>query len=414
MKKILVLLFIWLVINPLFAQQHGNIENFLNDFIESIPTNLGNHYQVPSESELDTWRQILSEFYAGQYYDASNKAATLNYELIQFTDDALPGHNQFYIFQEKYPRTHYWGIYVFSADPVYSDLVLQAPHPSYDTNTGLQSIFCFRRLIPRALFISGAHRCDNNALSQCSGTTTACGSSSAYRVSDNAHNTNSVFQVMTEALFDHTEQTHFVQLHGFAKLSSDPYLIMSNGTHEVPDVDYITQLQIELQKVDPVLTFKIAHVHTDWNRLIATTNTQGRYINSSADPCHQNASSTNGRFIHIEQEKSRLRSDSTGWYKMYQALKNAFIPDSVNNTSYTSNPFKFDYYPNPSQGTFWIHIDQDTEASLWILDLTGQARFTKPVAGHEQIDVSFLRPGSYLLQLRTQTQWLTEKLVLVQ
>ena len=414
MRYSLILLFIFLAIDSFYAQVHGNIENYLNEYVENIPGSSGNVYRVPSESELDTWSEIMSEFFSGNYYNAYTLAAAINYELVEFVDEGINGHNRFYIFQEKFPRNKYWGTYVFSEDPVYSDLVLQAPHPTYDTNTGFQAIYCFRRLIPRALFISGTHRCNSNAFSTCSGTTTACGGSTAYRVSDNAHNTNSVFQLMTETLFDQSESNCFVQLHGFAKLSSDPYLIMSNGTNKTPEVDYLSRIQIELQKLDPVLTFKIAHIHTDWTRLIATTNTQGRYINSSPDPCHQNASTTSGRFIHIEQEKSRLRADSTGWYKMFQALKYTFTPDSLNRSYTVRETPRIFCYPNPSRGKLWIQTEVDTQAKIDIMDMTGRLVFTNFISTDQFIDIDFLPPGTYLIQFNTPSYCLTDKMILLE
>ena len=74
-------------------------------------------------------------------------------------------------------------------------------------------------------------------------------------------------------LFDTYDNSVFVQLHGFGKRTNDPYLIVSNGTRVTPTVDYISLIEQELFKIDPSLTFKIAHINQDWSRLIAFTNT---------------------------------------------------------------------------------------------------------------------------------------------
>jgi hypothetical protein len=413
MKRLLIIyLFLTLAGGCLFSQITGDIETYLSEYVGSIPGSSGNQYRVPTQTELDTWRLVMDEFNQGQFGLVSELLSTLNYELIEF-DQQGTDQRKFYVFREKYPLENYWGIYVFSADPEYDNLVLQAPHPRYDTNTGLQAIFCFKRLNPAALFISGTHRCNYSQLSSCSGTTTVCGSSSPYRVSDNAHNTNAVFQILTEELFLQDDGRYFVQLHGFAKLSSDPYLIMSNGTRIAPDPDYIQKIQIELQQIDPVLTFKIAHLHTDWNRLIANTNTQGRYINGSVDACHQNATSSEGRFIHIEQEKSRLRADSTGWYKMYTALKNAFYtdPSETAHLNHTGTNF---IYPNPSDGVIVLSGFPGTNLFVSVMDLTGNTLYNELLSpGITRIDVGFLPAGSYLLHLSSQEFSQVKKLILL-
>lgn len=118
--------------------------------------------------------------------------------------------------------------------------------------------------------------------------------------------------------------TIFVQLHGFGKDDGDPDVIMSNGTTETPDTDYASLIKDALLDEDNTLTFKIAHIDTDWTRLRGFTNTQGRFINSSPDPCSTSASSTTGRFIHIEQAKPKLRKNASSWAKMSNALGSVF------------------------------------------------------------------------------------------
>ncbi len=139
-----------------------------------------------------------------------------------------------------------------------------------------------------------------------------------------AHNTNTVFQKTTEILYTNVSNSVFIQLHGFGKQSSDPYVIMSNGTRETPTIDYALQIKEALTNEDSSLTFKLAHLDTGWTRLIGFTNTQGRFINGSSNPCNTSAATTTGRFIHIEQEKSKLRENQGGWRKMSNALKAVF------------------------------------------------------------------------------------------
>ena len=102
---------------------------------------------------------------------------------------------------------------------------------------------------------------------------------------------------------------------------------MSNGTDQTPENDYASLIRDALLEEDASLTFKIAHIDTDWTRLRGFTNTQGRFINSSPDPCGTSATETSGRFIHIEQARPKLRQDASGWAKMSNALGNVFFND---------------------------------------------------------------------------------------
>lgn len=213
---------------------------------------------------------------------------------------------------------------MFSKTPVRDNLIIMAPHSKYDTNTGKEAVYCFKNSLSRALFINGTHRCNSEELSSCSGTTSACGSSEPFRISDMAHNTTSMFQSVTKTVYNKLSSSVFIQLHGFSKQASDPFVIMSNGTRETPSTDYATLIKDALVIEDNSLTFKLAHIDTDWTRLIGFTNTQGRLINNSSNVCNTSATVTSGRFIHIEQEKSKLRDNATGWNKMSNALISVF------------------------------------------------------------------------------------------
>lgn len=310
---------------PVLVTTSGDIETYLGNYIDGVPGDSGNHYQVPSTNQLITWNLIIDALLADNIDEAVLKSSEVNYQINAFTDTSLNPNQVFYILEEKADKSNYWGTYVFSKTPDKGNLILQAPHIKNDINTGKQAIYCFKNNIAKAVFLSGTHRCNNNNSSSCSGTTSTCNSGSeAYRVSDLAHNTQSVFQKTTENVFNTVTNSVFIQLHGFGKKDSDPYVIMSNGTRETPTTDYATLIKDALLIEDASLTFKLAHIDTGWTRLIGFTNTQSRLVNNSSDHCSTSATTTSGRFIHIEQEKSKLRDDATGWKKMSNALKSVF------------------------------------------------------------------------------------------
>lgn len=399
MKNIFILLSLLLICKTSFSEDiRGNIENHLNAIIDDIPESFGNDYFIPSTSDLNNWNTLLTNIFNNNIESAESLASSLNYQLITLLDTTLTANNRFYILEEKMPQSKYWGTYVISIEPLRDKLIIQAPHPKYDTNTGFQAVYCFKRLIPRALFISGTHRCNHSQTSVCSGSTSVCGSSGAYKVSDMAHNTNSIFHISTQEFSDRFDNTVFLQLHGFAKGASDPFLIMSNGTRITPTIDYLSLIETELSKIDPTLTFKLAHIHQDWTRLIAFTNTQGRYINNSTDACTQNATNSEGRFIHIEQEKSRLREDSSGWNKMYLALKEVF---PITNTGiYSPQNKKAKCYPNPNYGLFSIQLKKAAEIVIYNNKAEIVYHEITAYGSTKNIDLKGQTPGAYFINIK--------------
>lgn len=369
MKNLISVLFFLLLSSFLVAQTAtGNIENYMGNIIDNTPGSSGDNYVIPNASELNKWSIIIDFILADNITEARSNANTINYQITEFTETSITPNQVFYILEEKNTQFNYWGTYVFSKTPTRNNLIIQAPHSIYDTNTGKQAIYCFKNNVARAVFINGTHRCNSDSFSTCSGTTTVCGSSDSYKMSDLAHTTTSMFQKTTENMFDSISNSVFVQLHGFGKRSTDPYVIMSNGTRETPVIDYADLIKETLIEQDNTLTFKLAHKDQNWTRLIGFTNTQGRMINGSPDYCNTSATSTSGRFIHIEQEKSKLRNNEVGWAKMSNALSNVFSSTlSINNLEIVNS---IAISPNPSIGL--VKVSGKNIDNIKIFNILGQ------------------------------------------
>lgn len=369
MKKNIIFLIVLVFNSFLFAQTAiGDIETYMGNIIDNMPGSTGDDYIVPNASELNIWNTTIDFLLADNISGARSSAGEVNYQITEFTDTSISPNQVFYILEEKSSQLYYWGIYIFSKTPTRNNLIIQAPHSRYDTNTGRQAVYCFKNNVAKAVFINGTHRCNSDSYSSCSGTTSACGSNENYKMSDLAHTTTSMFQKTTEVLFNNISNSVFIQLHGFAKTSTDPYVIMSNGTRVTPDKDYAVLIKDALLTEDNSLTFKLAHIDLNWTRLIAFTNTQGRMINNSSDFCSISATNTSGRFIHIEQEKYKLRNNEIGWAKMSNALSSVF--------SSTLGVSKFEMEksivisPNPSYGV--IKVKGANIESVEIFNILGQ------------------------------------------
>lgn len=327
--------------------QSGDLYDEVASIISGLPGDAGNDYREPNAQETATWENTLNALLAGDTVSASDSANLIGYQLIALTDTTFSPAHSYYLLTTN--GSNHWGSYAYYPDYC-RPLVIQSPHPKKDANTGLQGIHVF--LETKAFFyqLSGTHRCNSPDASSCSGTTSTCsGSSEAYRISDLAHTTTSIFQKTTEVLLAADTTSHFIQLHGFTKLSTDPYVILSNGTQVTPATDYMAIFATQLKAEDSILTTKIAHIDTDWTRLRGFWNTQGRLINQEADPCNSDAASSEGRFFHVEQERTRLRSDIDGWDKVANALNKTFACQAASTSLFSpTTPQQIKLYPNPS------------------------------------------------------------------
>ncbi len=327
MKRRILILFISILFYSFISKAQvildsGDILDEISSFISSIPGSTGNQYTDPSSSELNTWNNAFTELINNNYNSSATHANLIGYDLIEYTDTTTTPNNRYYMLRPN--GVNYWGLYVFNPNSC-RDLVIQSPHPKKDFNTGKQGAFIFKETQSILLFIAGTNRCNHSSFSSCDGSTSVCsGSSENYRISDLAHNSTSIFQEATSIALNTFNDSYFIQLHGFSKLSTDPYVILSNGTQNTPSMDYLLTFQNKLYNEDNTLTFKTAHIDLDWTRLRGFTNTQGRLINGSSNSCDISATTTNGRFFHIEQEKTKLRNDVIGWTKVSNALINTF------------------------------------------------------------------------------------------
>lgn len=332
LKTIIALVFF---LNLLVFPQN-NISGSLQGYIDSILTvmpsgEFSNEYQEPGTGQLTTWGNIIQYILNGNYTTADSLAGTLSYKLSAFTDTTEIPQKLYYLLAKTTAGTNHWGSFIFNQSPLRQKVVIQSPHPLFDTHTGKQGIAIFKMLGARVFCISGAHRCNSSDSSACAGTTSVCTglTNVRFRKSDPPHNVNATFQRTTEILNSSISGLLVVQNHGFDKGTGEPDLIMSNGVAKQPETDYLATVKSSLLSIDSTLTFKILHVDTTWNTLTGTTNVQGRLINGSNNPCSKSASVNTGRFLHIEQAYSKLRNTEANRARLGTALASAFPQDPL-------------------------------------------------------------------------------------
>ncbi len=314
----------------------GSLFTKIDNIIDNIPGSSGDDYMPPTTDQMDDWELMLDYLWNGNLDAAATIAFTLQYDLVTFTDDSG---EIYYILESQEINGNHWGTFVFNPNACQTNLVIQSPHPKNDLNTGQQGVHIFETISASFYMVAGTHRCNSSTYGGCSGSTSTCGSSEDYRISDMAHTEVSMFQRTTAFLLDKIPDVYFMQLHGFGWDPDEPYIILSNGTTIAPAVDLLTPLGDSLLLIDPTLTYGVAHI-TPSLPLKGTTNTQGRLINNSPAPCTVAATQNVGRFFHIEQEYSKLRANQSAWDKMGTAINQLIKNVNINQVSLPSGRYQ--------------------------------------------------------------------------
>jgi hypothetical protein len=272
-------------------------------------------YSKPSAADADAFAAVLGRMLDGDW-DVDVPLADLGYRWNALAD---PGR---IVIWEATPSTHR-GAFLFDFVAT-SGLVLEAPHPEYDTATGDQAGETFDALDASALFISGAHRCATTEASGCDGTTSACGTNAPFKASDAAHSAQSFFQTAHEVTSATWPTSVAVQLHGFAWDGTEPAAYVSDGV-AADDAGSIANTVRDALNAKLPTAYAAASCAdaSETTRLCGTTNTQGRFSNGSVDSCMTAASQTRNRFVHIEQARD-LRDDQRD--AIIDALRTLSVP----------------------------------------------------------------------------------------
>jgi hypothetical protein len=354
-------------------QESGDLKNEIISIRNNMPGSGSDGFVKPLLTELSDWREIISAMLDGEYLDAGGLIQDKfpYYELILFTDTSFQN-KEYYLLKEKSPISKGWGTFIIN--PHFDrEIMIEVPHARYDTDTHEEGIDVFRYTGSHYFIMSGTHRCANSEESLCSGTTSACGSSGPYRVSDMPHFDQALFQVIHEEVTIRHPQLYSIQIHGHAQSTCEDFF-MSNG-HATLSNPIVANIKNSLLASGDV-TAAVAGDGFSACNLVASTNVQGRFTNGSSYPCVQAVSSTTGYFIHIEQSYY-VRSNPSVYAKLTDAINEnitpvtgirhptEMMPDHLDLISIYPNPF------NPST-TIKYNVIKNSLVSLKIYDAIGR------------------------------------------
>jgi len=284
--------------------------------------------QVPSGSARDAFAHTV---YAALDGDASAACALPpSYRLVRLVD---PSAGALRVVVEvnaggQPAPSLYYGTFAAPA-AVHSPsraLVVEAPHPLFDTSTELQATDVFAKSGARYLLVAGTHRCADPAASACTGTTTACATSGSvpYRVSDAAHEDGLPFQALHALVSDGDPSLLFLQLHGNSEACPDALVSDCSGAWTAAGPAGV--LASALASGGVSVGECGAGFPTTACDLCGTDNVQARYTAGSAAACTAMGAHY-GRFVHVEQQlvlRAAPDAGAGGWQPMIDAVNAAF------------------------------------------------------------------------------------------
>jgi len=305
----------------------GGLGSEIYDIVQGMPGPDSNGMVIPTDAQMATWETLVKAIADGDRVAACNliQGNAFPYHLVHFTD-VRDNNASYWILKEDAPVSVGWGTTVIRVGGVFTDVVVEVPHPVGDWRTDPEGVAIFRGLKARALLVAGAHRCTDSAYSPCGGSTVVCGKLEPYRASDVAHSPQTMFQAAHRALVPCGGMTVALQLHANS-LAGCPDLFISNGT--LLPGRLADRLSQHATMTCSAITVDIADGVQPECGFTGGSNVQGLYSNGCAASPPSEACSTGltrpanpEQFIMLEQSTA-LRND---YACLVEALKETFNP----------------------------------------------------------------------------------------
>jgi hypothetical protein len=275
------------------------LSTYIVELKRAIPRTGSNAFVAPSAADRAKFVDCVEQLLGANPGSARACLESVHYELAPLES----GGRTYWIASEKKDGLQAQGTYIVDAQ-YERNLVLETPHPIFDTGTLEEAAAVMERVGARALFVPGTHRCANSDTpSGCDGRTNSCGGQN-YRISDAAHYVGNFFTAAHEATLRLAPQPLTISVHGSAGEPVDAEF--SDGTVTPAPADaVVNRLRFAMEKrgaragscnwpADDPRRF----------RLCGGTNVQGRMTNGSTQPCTVGSKLASGLFVHVEQARA--------------------------------------------------------------------------------------------------------------
>jgi len=290
----------------LTATSSVDLLEWLVQIVSALPGPGSEGLLIPSGLELSDFGDSVDSLLAGDVRRAAASAELAGYRIAVIMDLGNDGELLHALVPSPGNEDGRGYYIVRPAASVVRELVIEAPHPRFDGETGRISADLFRKSGARTLAVAGTHRCANSRATQDDGETRVCnhGAWGPYRESDMAHSGDSFFQLFHEIASTEHPRTVTVQLHGFNERDSLPEFSISDGTREdVEDDDYLPNrlsaaLEARILAAGSLRQANCCNRSGDINLLCGTANSQAGFSNRIPAACA--APTASGRFIHLE------------------------------------------------------------------------------------------------------------------
>ncbi|UCF65690.1 MAG: T9SS type A sorting domain-containing protein [bacterium] len=346
-----ILLGCFLSFSPGKSQEirYGNLYYLIFQIRNAMPGENSYTFLVPTTTQMDSFRTMTQHVINQNYTVADSFAQKLGYVLYEWYDTAMDS-TRYYLLMEPNANVSGgvelgWGTFIFYPEGE-EQVIIEVPHPYFDTNTWRVGFVAFQRLSNRYFLMAGTHRYAN-------GTNP--------RPADVAHNTQNMFHVIHEEVSPLSH--HALQVHGFNINNHPGYpdVILSNGTPNPGQIlDSLAQ-----EFMTEGYTVGIFD-GINYASLGATTNTQGQFSNAHGYS-----------FIHMELEYF-IRASTSQWEKVVDALSRIFtIPLAIlpwESLDRVKNFILSPGYPNPFNNSvrFTIRIVKPVKIAAVVYNTLGQ------------------------------------------
>jgi hypothetical protein len=375
------------------TEAEGNLISFVEVIRNAMPGISSNGFVIPTNDQLTAFAAIITDLKNQNYASIQSQLSPYEYQFIKYHD--ISSNDTVYILKENIPVHRGWGTYMFNPKAS-QNLVIQSPHPVWDTKSWRLAAMTFLALDAQWFFMAGTHRYANTDSS-----------------SDMAHVTRSVFHRAHQTV----AADRAIQIHGFnnddPSYSGYPDIVISSGNVYPPNILFTLKSNLE-SKGFTAGVYSLS-TQSSLSQLAATTNKQGQWSNA------------NGKsFVHIEFD-TPIRTDSAKSVKARDALVNTFLPVAgiPERTMPGGNPFTlYPNYPNPFNPatTISFYASRHGLLTLKIFDIQGKevttlVNETLPPGIHTRTwDVSAkgIASGIYFYRLTQEGHSEIKKMILIQ